>query len=597
MNMISWIRYSYKGMSLQKRLPLLIFILLLCIIVIFSTIAYVGVKKDAMKTGQSRLQSLTLQLSSLFGQSAQTMLAAMKTAAAQESIKEHLFSQGKEKKAEAIEVLEKLGQEKQSVMLALLDKEYKQVLHLYKDSVQRFNYDSVLSKIFINTDTSVIERLYHINDSIYYPVIVPVTNNNSVIGYLIRWRVQYSTSRSIAQFSQLLGADASLYVGNTDGSLWTDLVTTIDKPLLNTQAKKDFFEYKNNNGSPVIAAAQPIPHTKWVVLVEFSKEKMVVSANNFLQWILIAGGILLALGLFLGWLLSRSITKPLKKLTAATSGIANGDYSLSVETKRTDELGELARSFNIMTSQVHQYQQSLENKVQERTAQLETVNKELEAFSYSVSHDLRAPLRAVNGYATILKEDYASQMDEEATRLTDKIITNARKMGQLIDDLIMFSQMGAKEINFKKVDMHKLAEQSVSELLQNETPGKYKVNIQPLPPCAGDEPLIKQVWMNLISNAIKYSSKQAAPYFEIGYTEKDNMYTYYIHDNGVGFGMQYAHKLFGVFQRLHSPKEFDGNGIGLAFVKRIISKHNGEISAESVPGGGASFYFSLPKST
>jgi signal transduction histidine kinase len=597
MKIISWIRLSIMRMSLQKRLPLLIFVLLLSIIVTFSTIAYMGVRSDAMKVGHERLQSLTQQLSSLFGQSAQAMMTATKATANQPSIKQNLLSGGKEQRTEALDALGKLGLDKQSVMIGLLDANYQQLLHITKDSIApRFNYDSLLSKIFITTDSNSVGSLYYLKDSLYYPVLVPVTDNKKVIGYIVRWRIQYSTSKAIEQFSQLIGEDAALFIGNADGSLWSDLMKTVEKPPLNKQPGTPFFEYNNLNNKPVVAAAQAIPFTHWVVLVEFSKQRMVASANRFLSWVIIAGGIIIAIGLLLTWILSRSITKPLKKLTAATSAIAKGDYSLPVETKRADEIGELARSFSIMTEQVHLSQQTLENKVQERTSQLETVNKELEAFSYSVSHDLRAPLRAINGYATILKEDYTDKIDEEANRLADKIISNAKKMGQLIDDLIAFSQMGAREITYRKIDMHKLAEQCVTELLQNEPQGKYKVDIQPLPPCLGDETLIRQVWLNLISNAIKYSSKQAAPYFEIGHTEKDNMSTYFIHDNGVGFGMQYAHKLFGVFQRLHSPKEFEGNGIGLAFVKRIISKHNGEISAESVPGGGASFYFSLPKS-
>ncbi len=597
MKIISWIRLSIMRMSLQKRLPLLIFVLLLSIIVTFSAIAYMGVKSDAMKVGHERLQSLTQQLSSLFGQSAQAMITATKATANQPSIKQNLLSGGKEQRTEALDALGKLGLDKQSVMIGLLDANYQQLLHVTKDSiVPRFNYDSLLSKIFINTDSNSVGNLYYLKDSLYYPVLVPVSDNKKVIGYIVRWRIQYSTSKAIEQFSQLIGEDAALFVGNADGSLWSDLMKTVDKPPLNKQSGTPFFEYNNLNNKPVVAAAQAIPFTHWVVLIEFSKQRMVASANRFLSRVIIAGGIIIAIGLLLTWILSRSITKPLKKLTAATSAIAKGDYSQPVETKRADEIGELARSFSIMTEQVHLSQQTLENKVQERTSQLETVNKELEAFSYSVSHDLRAPLRAINGYATILKEDYTDKIDDEANRLADKIISNAKKMGQLIDDLITFSQMGAREITYRKIDMRKLAEQCVTELLNNEPQGKYKVDIQSLPPCMGDETLIRQVWLNLISNAIKYSSKQAAPYFEIGYTEKDNMSTYFIHDNGVGFGMQYAHKLFGVFQRLHSPKEFEGNGIGLAFVKRIINKHNGEISAESVPGGGASFYFSLPKS-
>jgi light-regulated signal transduction histidine kinase (bacteriophytochrome) len=249
-----------------------------------------------------------------------------------------------------------------------------------------------------------------------------------------------------------------------------------------------------------------------------------------------------------------------------------------------------------MSVQVSNAQQNLEKKVQQRTSQLESANKELEAFSYSVSHDLRAPLRAINGYSMILKEDYGQKLDGEANRIIDAIISNANKMGQLIDDLIAFSKIGRKETAHGTVNMKAIAESCMTELLLQESKNKYHVHIHPIPDCGGEENLIKQVWTNLISNAIKYSSNGPKPQIEIDYKEDSSRNIYFIRDNGVGFDMQYAHKLFGVFQRLHSQEEFEGNGIGLALVKRIINKHKGEIWAEASPGEGAIFYFSLPKS-
>ena len=172
---------------------------------------------------------------------------------------------------------------------------------------------------------------------------------------------------------------------------------------------------------------------------------------------------------------------------------------------------------------------------------------------------------------------------------------NANKMGQLIDDLIAFSKMGAKAIVSKPVDMKTLAESSVDELLRHEPADKYHIRIDSLPACKGDPNLLKQVWMNLIGNAIKYSSRTENPHIEISGKEDNGSYIYFIKDNGVGFDMKYADKLFGVFQRLHSEEMFKGTGIGLALVKRIINRHNGDIIAESAPGKGATFYFTIPK--
>ncbi len=232
-----------------------------------------------------------------------------------------------------------------------------------------------------------------------------------------------------------------------------------------------------------------------------------------------------------------------------------------------------------------------------RTAELEMANKELEAFSYSVSHDLRAPLRAISGYSMILKEDYGTKLDAEANRVIDVTISNVKMMGQLIDDLIAFSQMGKNEAMHEVIDMKSLAESCVAELFQDTKENKYEVIINPLPRCYGNGSMIKQVWLNLIGNAIKYSSKKLNPRIEIGCKEDESsMHVYFVRDNGIGFDMQYAHKLFGVFQRLHNQEEFEGTGVGLALVKRIIDKHKGQVWAESTGGEGAVFYFSLPAS-
>ncbi|HTA82986.1 MAG TPA: ATP-binding protein, partial [Bacteroidia bacterium] len=225
-------------------------------------------------------------------------------------------------------------------------------------------------------------------------------------------------------------------------------------------------------------------------------------------------------------------------------------------------------------------------------AQLELANKELESFSYSVSHDLRAPLRAIHGYTKILLEDYSPSFDSEAQRMMNSVMRNTERMGQLIDDLLSFSRMGKKEMVITKVNMTDLARSSWNEI--NSTPQAAKVNltVNNLPPAMADRALMSQVLSNLISNAVKYSGKKDTPVIEVSSTEKDGELIYCVKDNGVGFDMKYYDKLFGVFQRLHSNAEFEGTGIGLALVKRIITRHGGRIWAEGEPDKGAAFYFS-----
>jgi PAS domain S-box-containing protein len=235
----------------------------------------------------------------------------------------------------------------------------------------------------------------------------------------------------------------------------------------------------------------------------------------------------------------------------------------------------------------------LENRVMERTEQLEEVNKELEAFTYSVSHDLRAPLRIIDGFAGILRADFADKLDEEGNRTLGVIMNNAQRMGQLIDDLLNLSRLGRQEIRLNKVNIDILVKSIIEEeLLLNNN--QFKIIYQQLLPANCDNGLIRQVWVNLISNAIKYSRNQAHPQITVGCYQKENYITYFVKDNGVGFDMKYAGKLFGVFQRLHKITEFEGTGVGLALVQRIISKHGGKVWAHAEVNKGSTFYFSLP---
>ena len=245
-----------------------------------------------------------------------------------------------------------------------------------------------------------------------------------------------------------------------------------------------------------------------------------------------------------------------------------------------------------LLEQVKTHAAELETRVAERTASLQALNKEMESFSYSVSHDLRAPLRAIDGYARMLEEDYGAALDAEARRLIGVVRGNATRMGQLIDDLLAFSRLGRQAAANAPVDMTHLAREAAEEVR-----GARTVDLAPLPPARGDAALLKQVWLNFVGNALKYSSKKPDAKVEIGGREEAKENVYWVRDNGAGFDMRYAGKLFGVFQRLHRADEFEGTGIGLAIVQRVVTRHGGRVWAEGRPGEGACFYFALPKGT
>ena len=285
-----------------------------------------------------------------------------------------------------------------------------------------------------------------------------------------------------------------------------------------------------------------------------------------------------------------------KEKRAAELLIANKELAFQNDEKEKRAAELLIANNELKKAEFHivELNVSLEQKIIERTSQLEAANKELESFSYSVSHDLRSPLRAINGFTQILVEDYADKFDKEGKIVINEIIVNSIKMGQLIDNLLEFSHIGKQNVSIANVNMKELIESVIVELRQQEPSRKIRVIFTKLHNIKGDYNLLKQVFINLVSNAFKYTGKLDEAVIEIGSSKDKKYITYYIKDNGAGFDMLYYDKLFGVFQRLHSTTEFEGTGVGLAIIQRIVSKHGGKVWAKAKVDEGACFYVSLP---
>lgn len=589
--------FSRTSNSIQWRLTLLICLLLLTVVLAYSWVSYSKIKQASIDASKTRLESLSNQLGNLFGQSAQSVVSATRTAAAQPAIRQFLKSSGRDSVSAATKGLKQLLQDTTWIMALLTTPNGGILLSGDSGRAAPVSADVALNLAGPRPDTAVIGKIYPIDTLMYYPVTAAVYSGGDVVGYLIRWRKMQTSPQAVLQFSQLLGEDVKLFIGNTDGSLWTDMEKPVNFIPANLQeANKELPVYTRTDGQKLLASVKPVPNTRWRVLTERPYKKIISPAAAFLQIALSTGIIIIAIGALLAWMISRSITGPLQRLAIATTAVESGNYSTAVSVESRDELGQLARMFNAMTEKVQQSQKNLEEKVQHRTAQLEATNQELEAFSYSVSHDLRAPLRAVSGYATMLKEDYTEKLDEEGNRVLHMIVSNARMMGLLIDDLITFSKIGRRESQYRPVDMKQLVDACIHELQPLKDNPNLTIKTGNIAPCYGDGNLLKQVWINLISNAIKYSSKEKNPVIEIGSRMETDRVIYFVRDNGVGFDMKYADKLFGVFERLHSHDEFEGTGIGLALSKRIIHKQGGKIWADATKGFGATFYFTIPSS-
>ncbi|HWA87561.1 MAG TPA: ATP-binding protein [Opitutus sp.] len=400
---------------------------------------------------------------------------------------------------------------------------------------------------------------------------------------------------------------AAIY--NAQGGLFTKYPATLADSALPARPGPDGYQI----GLEGLTSFQPVTHNDRRLGTLFLRSDMSEMRERFQLYglivLLVIVGSLLVAFVFSN-LLQKRISQPILELAETARAISERrDFSVRAVKHGGDEIGRLTDAFNDMLGQIGEQNgalresearlqalnQQLEQRVQERTAQLEGANKELEAFSYSVSHDLRAPLRHIDGFASMLTAHAKGTLDEKARRYINVISESARRMGRLIDDLLSFSRHGRMPLKKIPVRLGNIV-QEVLQQLQSETAGRtIEWRIATLPEVTGDVAMLHQVFANLLGNAVKYSRNRADATIEVGTLPgKDGEAVVFVRDNGAGFNPKYADRLFGVFQRLHSESEFEGTGVGLANVQRIIRRHGGRVWAEGEEGRGATFYFSLP---
>lgn len=359
------------------------------------------------------------------------------------------------------------------------------------------------------------------------------------------------------------------------------------------RGETSFVRTRNYRGVEVLAAYRPVGYRDWgmVAVMDVTEAYAPLLRLRLLLIVLETG--LLLIGVAASYLLARHYTQPILEMADKATAVAAGDLGVRVTVRSNDEIGTLAESFNRMTEQLASSYATLEQRILERTTELEAANKELEAFSYSVSHDLRAPLRSIGGFSQALLEDYADSLDAQGKNYLQRVRAATLRMAQLIDDLLELSRVTRGEMRREKVDLSALAKAVAADLQKAQPERQVEFHIADGLVTEADPRLLRVVLENLVENAWKFTFQNLGATIEFGAIQRDGKPVYFLRDDGVGFDMAYAHKLFGAFQRLHAPTEFPGTGIGLATVQRIVHRHGGRVWAEGEVERGATFYFTL----
>jgi len=577
--------------SIERKLPLFVTLLLVAVAVAQLSIGYRSVRRVSRALADKRLPLATEVLADLF-QTSQTR-ARVTALAKDPAIVAFLSSGGQRGRDAALAAMRRITNDTvTNVGLELRDFGGRLLLRTGRFAIG----DSVL--VSPGKDSARYGRLLRQDTTLYFAIAAAAGQDEraeragGIVQQVARLQLSERTRRAL---TGLAGGDVELLFGNADGDPWTDFATIVPAPPEAVRSSPTPITYER--GEMTRASAKAVPGTPWMVVAELPSRLVAAPARSYLVNMAPIAVLIVVIGGLVAWWGSRRITRPLVDVTHAAEAISTGDLEQRVSVQRDDELGRLARSFNTMAEQVSRSHHHLEAQVAQRTQALEGTNAELESFSYSVSHDLRAPLRAIHGFARILLEDHNAQLDPEAQRLLGVIDQNTRRMGQLIDDLLAFSRLGRQEIAAGgRVHMTELTRLVADEIrrTEGEQNGHVEIRVASLPPAQGDRALLRQVISNLLQNAVKFTRGRPNARIEVGSRPEGKQTVYYVKDNGAGFDERYIDKLFGVFQRLHSNEEFEGTGVGLAIVKRIVQRHGGRVWAEGKMNEGATFFFSLP---
>jgi len=538
--------------SLRFRVPLIISSLMTGVLVLFLLAAHSQVEQTLVHAGEVRAQAASDQLAGAFAQSALQQLNDVQRIARSPALQDLLQHPGHEPDESVIALLTTLSLPRQPV-------------ELWNAAGQRLLTVPRAAETFAPmrpmpgpaVPPTGVSPLCVEGDVTYWQAVADVQAESQSggpptkrLGAVVTRRVLTAGS-SVAVVDHLVGTGAVVNVGNRTGTTWSNLSNAVRGPTIDA-GRSGVASYRGDDRTPRLGAASPIAGTPWIIRVEFPREAVTAPARTFLSRMASMAAVFVALSAFTAY------------------GLVG-----RIERRAAD-----VRAMNAT--------------LQARVAELGALSRELEAFSYSVSHDLRAPLRQVVGSTGMLEKSAGPSLGERDLRYVRTISDAATRMGRLIDELLTFSRMERREMLHADVDLAAMVE-SLREDAMGDI-GERTVNwtVHPLPVVQGDPSMLRQAFANLISNALKYTGTRGVAEIEIGASRPPGEHVIYVRDNGVGFDMQHAGKLFGVFQRLHRAEEFEGTGVGLASVRRIVARHGGRVWAEGAVDRGATFFVSLP---
>lgn len=709
--------------SIRTRILLATWVPLVVVIGVYAAASYHEMERSAMTAARERLLSVTGQLGELLAQAARQRRNETLELAHNAALAAYLQHPTDRSREAALTALRGFRDQSAAVIaVELWDLSSRRLLSTRNDDDSPLGDTDIVRPLLAETtgrDDGAVSPIATMDESLSYAVVATVSDSRARVGSVVQRRALVASTQAGQQITDLIGSGARLFLGNSNGGLWTDLRTVTDGPPVDLRRAKGVVEYRRGRMGVQMAAGQQVRDTPWTVLVEFPRSEAVARTRGLVGGFALLGVVLLSAGSAAAWALGRGITHPLSQLARGAEAISRGDYRHRVSVDRADELGALARAFDTMASSVEQAHRGLEQNFQllvdrvvdyaifmldpeghvitwndgaarlkgyhrdeilgrhfscfyttediaagkphrllevaategrvedenwrirkdgsrlwanvvltalrdqqgtllgfgkvmrdlteRRRAEevqrdgekrlalyasaLEATNAELASFSYSVSHDLRAPLRTMDGFAQALLEDYADRLDNVGKDYLGRIRAASQRMAALIDDLLALSRVTRAELKHERVDLSALAGDVIDELRQSAPNRSVDVAITPGLATAGDRRLLRLVLQNLLGNAWKFTGTRSHARIEFGRLEREP--TYFVRDDGAGFDMTYADKLFGAFQRLHSPAEFEGTGIGLATVQRIVGRHGGRVWAQGEVDRGATFYFTL----